>query len=622
MLLPKSKPLYIGVIYRTDRNNNCFNSLEVTLSKLRSDSDLLVLGDFNICLLKNKSNLFKQYEEVLNFFSCRQLINEVTRETDTTYSCLDHIFTNNESKICQAGVIKSGLSDHYITFCTRKIIKGQIGKHNTIKIRSLKNYSFEGLNNKLKNVNWSMVTSCNNVNEAWGNFKSVFTNILDSIAPIKQVRIKLRTEPWIDANILQLIRERDRLLLLSNKNKSNKDLRKLFNETRNKLQREIKKAKANYLKNKVEENQNDSKKLWGELKSLGYSSKVKDSSKVLINIDGEKCENSNKLADSFQKYFLNVASNLVKKLPHAPNLYSTETQLFRSYYTNKNINPNMFTLQNVTEHFIYNELSKLNINKSTGLDGINARFLRDGALELKFVLTFIVNLSIKTNTVPIEFKQTRVTPLFKKNDRMEISNYRPVSILNVVSKVLERAVYMQFEKYLKDNNILYNHQSGFRKAHSTETCLIDLTDTIRTEMSKGNYVGMVLLDLQKAFDTVDHQILCKKLEFMGVRNINWFYSYLTQREQIVIANGKNSRPGIVTCGVPQGSILGPLLFLCYINDMAISIKCKLMLYADDSALIVSGSNPEMIAQTLSVEVKSCRKWLIDNKLLLQHGKSE
>ena len=372
----------------------------------------------------------------------------------------------------------------------------------------------------------------------------------------------------------------------------------------------------------MEENQNDSKKLWGELKSLGYSSKVKDSSKVLINIDGEKCENSNKLADSFQKYFLNVASNLVKKLPHAPNLYSTETQLFRSYYTNKNINPNMFTLQNVTEHFIYNELSKLNINKSTGLDGINARFLRDGALELKFVLTFIVNLSIKTNTVPIEFKQTRVTPLFKKNDRMEISNYRPVSILNVVSKVLERAVYVQLEKYLKDNNILYNHQSGFRKAHSTETCLIDLTDTIRTEMSKGNYVGMVLLDLQKAFDTVDHQILCKKLEFMGVRNINWFYSYLTQREQIVIANGKNSRPGIVTCGVPQGSILGPLLFLCYINDMAISIKCKLMLYADDSALIVSGSNPEIIAQTLSEELESCRKWLIDNKLSLHLGKSK
>ena len=212
--------------------------------------------------------------------------------------------------------------------------------------------------------------------------------------------------------------------------------------------------------------------------------------------------------------------------------------------------------------------------------------------------------------------------MYKKNDRLQASNYRPVSILNVVSKILERAVYVQFEKYLKENNILYDHQSGFRKAHSTETCLIDLTDTIRKEISKGQYVGMVLLDLKKAFDTVDHQILCKKLEFMGVGNINWFLSYLTQREQTITVNGTNSSPGIITCGVPQGSILGPLLFLCYINDMPVSIRCKLMLYADDSALLVSGKNPDEISQTLSNELESCRKWLIDNKLALHLGKTE
>ena len=194
--------------------------------------------------------------------------------------------------------------------------------------------------------------------------------------------------------------------------------------------------------------------------------------------------------------------------------------------------------------------------------------------------------------------------------------------MNVVSKILERAVYIQLEKYLNESNILFNHQSGFRKAYSTETCLINLTDTIRKELSNGNYVGMVLLDLQKAFDTVDHQILCKKLNFMGVRNIEWFQSYLMQREQIVTVNGTDSDPGTVTCGVPQGSILGPLLFLCYINDMPISIKCKLMLYADDSALVVSGNDPNVIAQTLSEQLESCSKWLIDNKLSLHLGKTE
>ena len=140
--------------------------------------------------------------------------------------------------------------------------------------------------------------------------------------------------------------------------------------------------------------------------------------------------------------------------------------------------------------------------------------------------------------------------------------------------------------------------------------------------SKGNYVGMVLLDLQKAFDTVDHEILCKKLEAMGINFTKWFKSYLGDRKQIVVANGTSSESGIVSCGVPQGSILGPLLFLCYVNDMSISVKCKLLLYADDSALIVSGSNPQLIADTLSKELESCKQWLMDNKLSLHLGKTE
>ena len=147
-------------------------------------------------------------------------------------------------------------------------------------------------------------------------------------------------------------------------------------------------------------------------------------------------------------------------------------------------------------------------------------------------------------------------------------------------------------------------------------------DHIRTLTSKGNYVRMVLLDLQKAFDTVDHEILCNKLEAMGINFTKWFQSYLGGRQQIVVANGINSEPGTVNCGVPQGSILGPLLFLCYVNDMSISLKCKLLLYADDSALIVSGSDPQSIADILSKELESCRQWLMDNKLSLHLGKTE
>ena len=231
-------------------------------------------------------------------------------------------------------------------------------------------------------------------------------------------------------------------------------------------------------------------------------------------------------------------------------------------------------------------------------------------------------MSITTSTVPEEFKSARVRPLFKKNSRSDVGNYRPVSILCISSKILEKAVFTQVDSYLREHNILYSHQSGFRKSFSTDTCLIHLTDYIQNQVSKGNYTGLVLLDLQKAFDTVDHVILCRKLKAMGIDSVEWFRSYLSGRKQIVHVNKVDSDPLQISCGVPQGSILGPLLFLCYVNDMAASVDCKLLLYADDSALLVSDKNPQCVADKLSTELESCRQWLVDNKLSLHLGKTE
>jgi ribonuclease P/MRP protein subunit RPP40 len=167
-----------------------------------------------------------------------------------------------------------------------------------------------------------------------------------------------------------------------------------------------------------------------------------------------------------------------------------------------------------------------------------------------------------------------------------------------------------------DNELLYEFQSGFRSSHSTDTSLIHLLDYIKIQQDKGNYTGMVLLDLQKAFDTVDHHILMIKLKALGFDEptIAWFQSYLNGRLQAVEIGGTLSTPASVLCGVPQGSILGPLLFLIYVNDMPLAVRCKLLLYADDSALIVTDKNITEIQQTLSSELESIRGWLIDNCL--------
>ena len=199
-----------------------------------------------------------------------------------------------------------------------------------------------------------------------------------------------------------------------------------------------------------------------------------------------------------------------------------------------------------------------------------------------------------------------------------------MSILTIVSKILERVTYNQIESYMKSENLFYSFQSGFRSSFSTDTCLTHLTDQIRFQMDRGFYTGMVMIDLQKAFDTVDHDILLQKLKALGFDPlaVKWFESYLKGRNQKTEINGIFSDPRLVPCGVPQGSILGSLLFLLYINDMEAAVSCQLILYADDSALLVSGKDVNKIEQQLGNELSSLNGWLVDNRLSIHLGKTE
>merc|ERR1711888_118149 len=194
-----------------------------------------------------------------------------------------------------------------------------------------------------------------------------------------------------------------------------------------------------------------------------------------------------------------------------------------------------FKLSLVTIEEVLNKLNAMQPHKATGHDNIPSKFLRDAASSIAPCMTHIVNLSIKQGQVPYDFKMAKITALHKKGSKLDPGNYRPVSILNSTSKVMEKVVYEQIEKYLATKKLMYEFQSGFRTSHSTDTCLLYLSDHIKQEVDAGKYCGMVMLDLQKAFDTVNHSILLNKLSAIGFdsTSLSWMQSYLEKREQIV-----------------------------------------------------------------------------------------
>ena len=268
----------------------------------------------------------------------------------------------------------------------------------------------------------------------------------------------------------------------------------------------------------------------------------------------------------------------------------------------------------VTHAEILDQLSILNTSKAYGLDQISPRFLREARTELAPILVVLFNLSLKASRFPKIWKRSTVIPLHKKDSKNEINNYRPVSLISIVAKVFEKVIFKHFYNHLHDNFLLSPNQSGFLPGRSSVTQLIEICDVMCKALDKGKEIRIIFLDISKAFDKVWHEGIIQKLRAFGIsgRLLDWFADYLRDRKQRVAVNGSLSEWGDVLAGVPQGSVLGPLLFLTYINDMTGVIDFgQIRLFADNTCLFLEIDNREDNANLINRDLARVNEWSRD-----------
>jgi hypothetical protein len=328
-------------------------------------------------------------------------------------------------------------------------------------------------------------------------------------------------------------------------------------------------------------------------------------------------EDPNEIASKFNDYFISIGHTLANKIKHNEN-ESFEKYISGSYQS-------IFFLNAITEHELELELDNTKLNKSSGYDGINANITKITAKEISKPLTHIFNLSFSSGIIPDNLKVALVTPIFKGNEENRFENYRPISVLTCFSKLLEKLMVKRLINFIDKNKILSKHQYGFRRNRSTELAVLDFVDKITKAIEEEKFTVGIFLDLSKAFDTINHKILIRKLEHYGVRGIakKWFENYLYNRKQYVKYNAVQSEEMTITSGMPQGSVLGPVLFLLYINDIQYCSKLvSIILFADDTNILCSDVCLKTLNETIQVEMNKITDWLNVNKLSINTAKTK
>ena len=613
---PRSKPFLVSTWYRPPQSPpDLFSTFERIIDKIDAENlELYLMGDLNCNLLSDVvSNNSSHLLNIIDMFGLSQLITEPTRVTQHSSTLIDLCLTNCPDKISKSGVINIGISDHSAIYFTRKVAHFRPNMHKNVEVRQLKNFNEADFVRDLRMIDWNSVTTHNNPNDMWDVWKHLLACVIDKHAPLRTKRVKNKRSPWITNELLREMRTRD---FLKKKAASTNDhsIWKQFKDARNKANNSVKKAKRKYFSDNLDANKSDPRKTWRLINELQF--RQNKSTKVSqVKTGNQVFTSPGDIAEAFNNHFTNIGQSLAQEIPISeidPLAYVSPVE-------------GVFSFQRINAQKVIKLLKAIDVSKATGLDKIPIRFLKIATEVVAPSLTGIFNQSLVTGIFPSDWKMAKVSPIFKNGSKSDLNNYRPISVIPTVAKIFEKIIYDQLYQYLSDNGLLNSGQSGFRSLHSTLTALLETSDNWCVNIDRGLLNGVIFIDLRKAFDTIDHKIILQKLTKYGVDQdaLKWFKSYLTNRMQRCKVNNHLSRESPLNCGVPQGSIIGPLLFLIYINDLPNCLNVGTpRMYADDTNVTFSAATIPDLESQINSDLKYIDRWLKANKLSLNVAKTE
>ena len=618
------KDILVGVIYRVPGTSekDFLKDYENLINLLNSENKEIIIGsDQNLDYLKidQHPNTAKFLE--LNLSSnLMPTVVKPTRVTHTSATLIDNIYLS--SRLCTnatSRIITSDISDHFPCFVSLGNFKHQSRNPLIFNTRKVTQQSIDEMNIKLNFINWDRLDVLN-ANDGYEYIVTNVGTILDDVVPEKTVIIpfsKIIREPWMTDGLMKSSAERDKLYRKCIGLDKNHDKYKKFVSYRNKFNSLKRTARQKYYSDKIKEFRHNSQRLWKILNSMIGKHNDKGLPTDSFNIDGKTVTDPHTISNSFCNFYSTNSKKLADNIPNSNKNFQD--------YLGEPVGESIF-FEPTDENEIEKYIKSLPNKTSSGYDSISNIIVKGLSGVLREPLCKVFNNSMSEGKFPDKMKIAEITPVYKSKEKNMQSNYRPISLLPVLSKVLEKIIYKRVYSFLMQHNVLYTSQYGFRTEHSTIQAITELVGNIVKGFEEKKITLGLFLDLSKAFDTLKHSTLLAKLEHYGIRGtpLNWFTSYLTDRKQYVKYNGVKSdfNKTRLEYGVPQGSVLGPLLYLIFCNDIYKCIKhCKTILFADDTTIYVTHENLNQLFIYMKQDFANVVDWFRANKLSVNLSKT-